>query len=570
MKDFMNKIKKDKVKFQRFQANHAKAQEKFKRKQLQNEETAKKFREKRANYQKEYRAKKKAANVQINSSFSTKNALSKAVSRVMKSIPKDEKKSHEVLSQVIKKKKYITHRQQYVLRKRRESSEKKLAREFFNFDDISYQFPGKNDCIKIKNDSGQIVTVQKRQLLMSVDNCYKKFKILFPRSKICLRSFYNARPKNIISYDKIKQNFCTCTYCENMKLCFESIRPFMTENIDELRDVIVKLLCHRHNFECCQRTCKECGNADEKLNDIFIENSEDEPINMMTWGKNDQGYVQKLISPIKSVSDAKKWFLDNFDHYVMHKYIIKIQLERLRELKATLSDDTAYMTMDFSNNFQTMAQDEVQAAYFSRKYIEVFTCIVYVGQNEPLSFILTNDNASHSKEHVHFYIHKVLTVLKEKFPQLKKIHFVSDGAASQFKNRFTLAGLLFIKKDFKLNAVHEFTPSNHGKNAVDGLGGIVKRGVFKKVMTKKNEVYNSKQFIECAQTIFHSIIFFHTDDTEIDKMKKKVMTPRWEKILKNAAAPRNCHYFEPSEDEKYLKAFISSAQEKEKKIKIYA
>lgn len=131
--------------------------------------------------------------------------------------------------------------------------------------------------------------------------------------------------------------------------------------------------------------------------------------------------------------------------------------------------------------------------------------------------------------------------------------------------------LLFMEKDFGVAATHEFTPSNHGKNAVDGLGGLVKRGVFKKVMSKEAEVYNSKSFYDCAKEIFNSVTFFHTDDKEeIEKIRKKLMAPRWNKILKNAAAPRDCHYFEPSQDGKGLIAYISSAKEKEKIVKIFA
>lgn len=57
------------------------------------------------------------------------------------------------------------------------------------------------------------------------------------------------------------------------------------------------------------------------------------------------------------------------------------QFNCLRELKTTLGEEHAYISMDFSNNYQTMDQDEVQAAFFACQYLEVFTCIAYVGSN---------------------------------------------------------------------------------------------------------------------------------------------------------------------------------------------
>lgn len=573
MKIYLSKIKESDEKLNAHRKRHTLAQIKYRKKQTSNQENAMEMRTKNAEYMKSYRDKKKAANQtqssSSSSSFSTKNGLNKAVRRVMKAMPKDEEKSEEVLLHVVEKSKIISRKQKKVLRKYRRSTTREKITEFYSYNDVSYQFPGKNDFIKIKNENGVKVAVQKRQMLMPIEQAFQKFKNLFPHVKVSLSTFFKARPRNIISYDKIKQNFCTCTYCENMKLWHEAISPFLCTETKSLREMLVKLLCHRFNYECCARNCEECADIEEKLSSILPDDHENEPINMKTWGKAKNGYVQKINSPVKFVRDAKQWFRDNFDHYVMHKYLIKVQFDCLRDLRENLQENHAYVTMDFSNNFQTMSQDEVQAAFFGRHYIEVFTCIVHVGSQKPISFIITNDKASHSKEHVFFYIRLIIAELKQKFPQLVNIHFVSDGAASQFKNRYTLSNLLFMMKEFDLIATHQFTPSNHGKNAVDGLGGIVKRGVFKRIMTRKAEVYNSKEFIDCAKDIFGSIIFFHTDDKIINQMKSKLMTPRWNKIVKNAAAPRNCHFFESSVDGKKLIAYISSMKEQQIIIKMF-
>ena len=45
----------------------------------------------------------------------------------------------------------------------------------------------------------------------------------------------------------------------------------------------------------------------------------------------------------------------------------------------------------------------------------------------------------------------------------------SDGAASQFKQRFTLSGIALLEKSLSWN----FFAASHGKGAVDGIGGQI-------------------------------------------------------------------------------------------------
>ena len=50
----------------------------------------------------------------------------------------------------------------------------------------------------------------------------------------------------------------------------------------------------------------------------------------------------------------------------------------------------------------------------------------------------------------------------------------SDGAASHFKNNYTLMNLLYQKKDFGLEAAWTFSATDHGKGPCDRIGAIVK------------------------------------------------------------------------------------------------
>ena len=61
--------------------------------------------------------------------------------------------------------------------------------------------------------------------------------------------------------------------------------------------------------------------------------------------------------------------------------------------------------------------------------------------------------------------------LKEKFPSIKVLNVFSDGAGSQFKQRFLFWNLHYWEQDHHLKLTWNFFATSHGKGVVDGLGG---------------------------------------------------------------------------------------------------
>ena len=59
--------------------------------------------------------------------------------------------------------------------------------------------------------------------------------------------------------------------------------------------------------------------------------------------------------------------------------------------------------------------------------------------------------------------------LGEKFPSIKVLTVFSDGAGSQFKQRFLFSNLHYWEQDLKLT--WNFFATSHGKGVVDGLLG---------------------------------------------------------------------------------------------------
>jgi len=73
-----------------------------------------------------------------------------------------------------------------------------------------------------------------------------------------------------------------------------------------------------------------------------------------------------------------------------------------------------------------------------------------------------------------------MPLVKTVCPQLTKITYFSDGAASQYKNYKNFSNLCHHEQGFGVKAEWHFFATSHGKSPCDGVGGTVKREAAKK------------------------------------------------------------------------------------------
>ena len=97
-------------------------------------------------------------------------------------------------------------------------------------------------------------------------------------------------------------------------------------------------------------------------------------------------------------------------------------------------------------------------------------------RSEPI--VVVSDYMNHDKYAVHVFLKKVFESFEKSHPELQIEHkiFQSDGAAQNFKQKFTLCSMTLMDGDIKWN----FRATSHGKGEVDGLGGTCKRRVQEK------------------------------------------------------------------------------------------
>jgi hypothetical protein len=104
-----------------------------------------------------------------------------------------------------------------------------------------------------------------------------------------------------------------------------------------------------------------------------------------------------------------------------------------------LKDGEFLVVCDFSENYSFVLQDEVQSHHWNVQQATIHPFVIYFKENmevEHLSFIIISEDLRHDSVAVNLFISKLITFLRENQGKIvNKIYFISDGAASQYKNR---------------------------------------------------------------------------------------------------------------------------------------
>lgn len=258
-----------------------------------------------------------------------------------------------------------------------------------------------------------------------------------------------------------------------------------------------KFCCDEENA-CISSTCPICKDHRDTLFSILQPNCLDEVVQYQEWQKNG-GFTEKITESTGTVQVVVDKIISRMKHIKMHKYVKKIQQKSFYDTKHFQSAKTVTIVVDFAENYVAKGQNEVQSSYYGRKQISIFTCVAWIGQEHEESFAIINDNIQHSKEQVHFYLKLIITRLKEKY-ELEKLVVFSDGCSSQFKNRYSLSMVLFSKQDYNLDMEWNFFCTSHGKSSADGIGAVVKRGVYQRVLLDECSVYSAEEFVEYCKS----------------------------------------------------------------------
>lgn len=263
----------------------------------------------------------------------------------------------------------------------------------------------------------------------------------------------------------------------------------------------------------------------------------------------------------KSESTSK--FLQNLsDEYIIllkHDFIKKSQFEFLESKKMSIKNGEYIVCLDFAENYTCIVQDAIQSHHWATQQATLHPYTIYYKKNgklEHLNFVAISEYVNHDASCVNLFNEKMIAHLTSIFGKnnVKKIYYFSDGAGSQYKNKYNFINLAYHKKDFGVHAEWHFFATSHGKGPCDGLGGTVKRLALKASKQKipgsarNDRLSTPEKLFNWAIQAFKSIQFCFLKNTEHVNHEKK-LSSRYSKAI-TITNTRQYHCFIPKSNVK--------------------
>lgn len=386
--------------------------------------------------------------------------------------------------------------------------------------------------------------LQKRFLLLKLRECYALYAEEFG-SEIKFSKFCALRPAQILTYSETPLETCCCLIHENFinicnalssKLNFE---PYNTNWVNKW------ILCSPLTPDCLLLSCSFCANCPNNriLPPSEEQNEECIEVSYINWYKDKvtNRLQQGLIK--QSLYTTYTEFMKMLPQFRIHHLIKRHQASVYRHQIDNIMDGELLIHFDFSQNYNCIHQEQVQSAYWRQSQITIFTVAVYGKDLKNMVAYLTDKN-DHSKTCVSVFLELTLKVfflnssiclsfiyifegcktfelyfLKAYATNsiIHKVTFWSDGPSSQFKNRFMVKFLKYCQVTFKIPTFEwNFFATAHGKGAIDGVGGTLKRIAWQKVKARQVIIQNAWQFYEAICKDSTVNLIYLTED-EIDQ-----------------------------------------------------
>lgn len=357
------------------------------------------------------------------------------------------------------------------------------VKDFYNSDDVSRIMPGKKDFVSMKVN-GKKEHVQKRLVLLNLKECYELFKKTESVAKIGFSKFAELRPKNcILAGGNGTHSVCVCTTHQNVKLMIvggklKEMKIDEASDLGDYKQCLSQIMCQEKTPYCYLNKCEKCPGV-AKLQEKLLNHFEEGMIETITykqWVSVDRCTFETFCKTVEEFVDS---FCEQLVGLKKHSFIASQQSKYYKHLKENIQEDEAVVSLDFSENYSFIVQDEAQSFHWNNDQATVHPFAVYYNEKGKIkytSFVIISECLIHDSVAVHLFQRKLISFQKnDVLPSLKKIYYFSDGSAAQYKNRKNFINICNHKNDFGIETEWHFFATAHGKGTCDGLGGTVKR-----------------------------------------------------------------------------------------------
>ena len=281
------------------------------------------------------------------------------------------------------------------------------------------------------------------------------------------------------------------------------------------------------------------------------------------WQKTD-----KNIAKVEAKSTAEDTFNElkhQLKPFLIHVYVKRKQAAFMEHITNNVDGKTIALQVDFSENATLACQNEIQSAHWQHPQATLFTAHAWINTEERESIVIVSDDLEHTKLAIYTFMSTIFSILREKYPDFDQINIFSDGPSSQFKQRFLFSNLHLWEEMFNCEMRWNFFATSHGKGIIDGLGGTVKRSVWRYVRSGKGFATTPQMFYELAVQRNPAIKIIFVDKGQVVENQNELQL-HWSNTIPIANTQKihfvtpkgHCHLLvaDTSDSEKFCKVRI--------------
>nr|XP_049691735.1 uncharacterized protein LOC126053531 [Helicoverpa armigera] len=406
------------------------------------------------------------------------------------------------------------------------------VQRFLLSDESSRTTAGKKETITRFKQKKQI-----RFLNDSLFNLHKKF-VTQMNLHTSYKTFCRYRPFWVLNPKVTARETCLCATHTNMELIIKSLKNARMINENSAMAVCKSICCEDMKENCLERKCLICRHKKITFNQFTptdtIKYERWVTKKVMQTIKGHEKLCQKTIKETVNTSKRQlmNHLLDNIERFMKHTCNMLHQFRVIKNIKINMSACEGLLHIDFSENYNCKYSSEIQSAHFggSKDQISLHTGVFYYADENTeekrivtKSFCTVSEYLNHSPIYICAHLKPIIAMIKTLVPNLKRLHVLSDGPSTQYKNKtmFHLIAAYLGEETQANNIMWHFSESGHGKGAPDGVGGCLKRTADKHV-AKGNDVSNIDEFIECVHESCKGIEVIKIDDTTAKEIEVKI------------------------------------------------
>lgn len=175
-----------------------------------------------------------------------------------------------------------------------------------------------------------------------------------------------------------------------------------------------------------------------------------------------------LADITKDTDEFIRDFCDQIKELIPHHFIAKEQSKYLKQRLENIQQNEIVLIYDFSENYSCIVQDAIQAYHYSMEQVSVHPICMYYkdadGNLTNQTVVIISENLEHSFTAVFAFQRKLVDYLKReaKFEHINKITIFSDGAGTQYKNKYNFYNACLFKQFFGYDAELHYFATSHG------------------------------------------------------------------------------------------------------------